>query len=120
MSLDLYVSQVLCPCRCGKEHTGTLDHTYHQLGVTHNLVDMAKEAGVYRVLWRCGEEGIETAGQLVAPLREGLARMRQDPDRFERHNPENGWGDYDGFVRALSELLESCTEHPDARVEHWR
>lgn len=55
--------------------------------------------------------------ELIEPLRAGLARLRADPDRFRKHNPENGWGSYDGLCQFVAEYLVECEKHPDATVE---
>jgi hypothetical protein len=88
--------------------------------VTHNLTDMAREAGLYELLWHPEEVGIERGEQLVAPLSEGLERLRADPERFKEHNPSNGWGDYDVFVTFVAEYLDACSRHPEANVRVWR
>lgn len=92
----------------------------YEANITHNLGNMAGDAGIYGYLWRPEEVGIETAGQLVEPLRAGLARLRGDPVTFRQHNPSNGWGDYDGLVRFVSAYLAACEEYPNARVRASR
>lgn len=84
--------------------------------ITHNLNTMADAAGLYRCLWRPEELGISRASQLIAPLREGLDRLRSAPDLFKVHNPENGWGDYDGLVAFVADYLAACERYPDADV----
>ena len=85
--------------------------------ITHNLGEMAVAAGIYEALWRPDELGITTAHQLIKPLRYGLARLRGDPEKFKAHNPENGWGSYDGLMRLVVEYLAACEESPDATVK---
>jgi hypothetical protein len=92
----------------------------YQSNVTHNLNTMAMEAGIYQLLWRPDELRITYAGDLIAPLREGLARLRADPDRFKRFNPENGWGSYDDLCTFVAEYLAACESNPDATVRVWR
>lgn len=87
--------------------------------ITHNLNRMAREAGIYEVLWRPEEIGITHAAQLIAPLTDGLALLRSDPERFERFNPVNAWGSYEGLVRFVVEYLEACTSYPTAEVSVW-
>jgi hypothetical protein len=84
--------------------------------VTHNLNEMAKEAGIYEYLWRPEEIGITKASQLIEPLRKGLELMESDPSRFEKLNPENGWGSYERFVPWIREYLNACIENPNAEV----
>lgn len=92
----------------------------HSQNITHNLAAMADEAGIYKHLWRPEEIGIETAEQLILPLRAAIIRMAADPARFIRHNAENGWGTYYQFLPWLRELLEACEENPDATVVSHR
>lgn len=85
--------------------------------ITHNLTGMAREAGIYEVLWR-PTKGTK-AKDIISVLADGLTLLREDRERFEKFNPENGWGDYDGFVEAVSKILTACKENPDARVGSW-
>jgi len=88
--------------------------------VTHNMVPMAEEAGLYCFLWRPEDNGIKTAEQLVELLEEGIKKMKSDPRRFKKLNPSNGWGDYDMFVKWLENLLVACKANPTASVRVWR
>lgn len=87
------------------------------LNITHNLTGMAAEAGIYKAIWRPEEIGATRAMDITPALREGLGMMLSAPDRFKRLNPENGWGDYDGFVEFVKEVHEACVLHPSARIE---
>jgi hypothetical protein len=84
--------------------------------VTHNLNEMAAGAGIYEHLWRPDEIGISKAAQLIEPLKDGLALLQSEPDRFKAFNPPNGWGSYDGFVHWVARYLEACCQFPDAEV----
>jgi len=84
--------------------------------VTHNLGPMAEAAGVYRCMWRPEEIGIVYAHQMIDPLRAGLEMLERDRDRMIALNPSNGWGSYDGLVRAAREYLAACVANPDATV----
>lgn len=88
--------------------------------ITHNLGRMAREAGLYEPLWRPEEIHINRAGDLVSVLEEGLTKLKADPDRFRKFNPENGWGDYEGLVRFVESYLEACKETPNATVRASR
>lgn len=87
--------------------------------ITHNLARMADDAGIYKQLWHPEEVGATKAAQLIGPLRTGLALLLSDEERFEKFNPENGWGDYHGLLVFVSEYLAACEEHPDADVSAW-
>lgn len=78
---------------------------------------MAEEAGLYDVCWRPDEHGFKKAADLIPVLRTGLELLKSDPPRFQKFNPENGWGSYEGFVRWVENYLEACEKDPDADVE---
>lgn len=84
--------------------------------ITHNLNNMADAAGIYEHLWRPEEINIEFARDLIEPLRQGLHRLKLNPEEYKKHNPENGWGDYEGLVSFVETYLDACYKYPDARV----
>ena len=104
MSLDVYLREVRLT-------------TIYDANITHNLNKMAEEAGIYKHLWRPEEIGITKAAQLIDPLREGLALMKSDPPRFEKHNPANSWGTYEVFLSFVESYLYACEENPNASVD---
>ena len=85
--------------------------------ITHNLGDMAEEAGIYKHLWHPDEIKIETAEQLIGPLALGLELMKADPERFKAFDSPNGWGVYDDFVPWVERYLQACRNNPDAEIE---
>lgn len=103
MSLDVYLSEVK-------------KVNIYDANITHNLNEMAEEAGIYKHLWRPDEIGITKASQLIEPLREGLGLLLADPDHFRQFNPENGWGDYHSLVDFVKSYLTACKENPNASV----
>jgi hypothetical protein len=89
----------------------------HETNITHNLGPMAREAGIYQALWRPDENGITKAYQLISPITDGLVLMRNEPERFRKHDAPNGWGTYDQFVPWLQNLLAACVANPNADIE---
>jgi len=89
-------------------------------GYTHNVIPIAREAGIYEAIWRPEEIGIDTAGQLIAPLEKGLKYLRENRERLLKLNPANGWGDVDSFTVWVSDYLDGCREYPAAKVEVCR
>lgn len=83
-------------------------------GCTHNLQPMWKAAGCLDALY---ERDGAMAYTIERELSEALARMKTDPDRFRAFNPPNGWGDYDGAVRALERGLANVRAFPTARLD---
>jgi hypothetical protein len=84
--------------------------------ITHNLNKMAKEAGIYRELWRPDEIGINKARELIAPLTDGLFLLKNEPSRFMKLNPDNGWGNYEDLVEFVEDYLSACVLYPEAEV----
>jgi len=85
--------------------------------ITHNLVPMAKEVGLYWVLWYPEETEIRNAKDLMPYLEIGRDLMIRDKKDLEKFNPPNGWGSYDSFLKTIKELIEFCKENPEATIE---
>lgn len=92
----------------------------YSASITHNLNTMAEAAGIYMHLWRPDQIGITKAGELVAPLKEGLALLLKHPNKFREFEPENGWGSYKTLVEFVENYLHECMEHQDAIVKVCR
>lgn len=103
MSLDVYLTEVR-PCNV------------YSANITHNVNKMAREAGIYEALWRPEEIGVTKARQLVPLLEAGLTVLLNDPERFRKFNPENGWGSYEGLCDFVARYIGACNEAPDAEV----
>lgn len=82
--------------------------------ITHNLATMAHAVGIYQHLWRPGEIGIETAGQLIAPLEAALPLITKE--RLTHLEPSNRWGKVANLRQFVSDLLDAARLHPTARV----
>ena len=120
MSLDVDLrrtAQVSRICsECENEHTCTEVTWFYTANITHNLAKMAREAGIYDVVWEPEKNGITTASELIKPLEVGIALMKSNPQRFKEFDSPNGWGLYENFVPWLEGYLEACREYPDAEV----
>lgn len=92
------------------------NRVYHA-NITHNLNVMAKEAGIYEILWRPDELGIKKCRTLADPLYHGLKKLRENPERFKKFNPSNGWGSYEALVDFVEQYLLACIKFPDADIE---
>lgn len=103
MSLDVYLLEMR-------------ETEIFEANITHNLVEMADEAGIYQCLWRPEEIGIETAGQLIEPLTVGVVLLKSDPARFKKFDASNGWGRYEQFVPWVEKYLNACIENPTAKI----
>lgn len=85
--------------------------------ITHNLNTMAAAAGLYEALWRPDENNWSKAGDLIEVLEAGLEKLKADPEKFKKYEPDNGWGTYDGLVEFTEKYLAACKANPEARVE---
>ena len=90
-----------------------------EYNITHNLVPMAKAAGLYDHVWHPEGMSIYKAKELINPLREGLHNLRMDPEKYKEFNPSNGWGDYEGLVQFIEAYLSACYMYPEAEVGAW-
>lgn len=97
------------------DHESSDDEVF-SANYTHNCGNMAESAGIYRHVWKPEEIGITKAKQLILALREGIAIMEADPERFKKLNPPNGWGSYETFVPWLKKYLSACEQYPEADV----
>ena len=109
MGLNVYLKDI-------GVHSGEEFELYSD-GITHNLNEMAEAAGIYEVLWRPEDEGIELASEIIPILEEGLEALIENPLYFEKFNPVNGWGTYDYLVRFCTNYLKACKLYPDSYVE---
>jgi hypothetical protein len=92
------------------------DTRVYRTNITHNLNRMAYIAGIYYALWRPDKIHIQKAQQLIEPLRAGLRELRSEPAIYEKYNPSNGWGSYEGLVHFVEKYLAACEQYPHAWV----
>ena len=104
MSLDFYLE---CKC-CGTP--------IFAQQVTHNLNTMAGACGLYGVMWHASEDEGTLGRDCIERLEKGLAELKAHPDHYRKFNPENGWGSYNGLVKAAEKILEACKRYPDYKV----
>lgn len=106
-----------CCCdKCGHNHVTTGKELFYSANITHNLNDMAEQAGIYKELWRPEEIGITKAQQLELPLSSGLVKLLENPTHYKLYEAENGWGTYEGFVKFVQLYLAACVKYPNANV----
>ena len=92
-----------------------------RIHITHNLVPLAKELGVYEALWQGGlfvEETITTSKghRSVWTVSDDqltlieLAIARIEANDFSTPEPEDGLGKSQSFLRALGEISAFCSD----------
>lgn len=140
MSLDVYLmKKKWVSYDEGKTHT-VEDEEIYSANITHNLGEMAGEAGIYEALWRPHrlrldynipeedynaeyefEESVTIKAKEIIPLLEkGLKDLKARPEYFKKFDSPNGWGLYVNFVPFVEKYLNACKENPDAIVGVWR
>lgn len=95
-------------------------HTIYCGNITHNLVKMASESGIYEALWHPEEINATKAGDIISILERGLKDMKNRTDYYKQFDSENGWGTYEQFIPFIEEVLEACKKYPDAGIFVWR
>jgi hypothetical protein len=84
--------------------------------ITHNLGEMAGEAGIYESLWRPEEINATVATDIIPLLENGLADLKARPEYFKKFDSPNGWGMYINFVPFVEEVLDACKQYPLAKI----
>jgi hypothetical protein len=114
MSLGVWLktSKPACEC-CGREAE---ENEVFDANITHNLTTMAEKAGIYNHIWRPEEIGISKAGELIEPIKKGLADMKERPEYYRQFDSPNGWGLYIHFVPWIEKYLEACKKWPEADI----
>ena len=85
--------------------------------ITHNLGNMAQEAGIYMLLWRPEELGLTRAQEIAPELFRGYVNLVLLPEHYKQFNSPNGWGMYENFVKFVNKCLTACDEYPTAFIE---
>lgn len=120
MSLDISLKiQKIVSYDKGKTFLDEEEYVYDS-NITHNLVEMADKAGIYKALWRPEEIDITKAGDLIPLLKKGFYDLKNRPDYFKKYNSSNGWGMYENFLPFVEKYLNACIEYPNAEVETCR
>lgn len=107
----------------------------YSANITHNLGEMAEEAGLYEALWRPYQLKPDYPGfddhkeeweyedanpvrayEIIEIIEKGLADMKARPEHYEKFNSPNGWGTYKNFIPFIEKYLEQLKLHPEAIV----
>ena len=108
------------------------------LNITHNLGEMAAHVvaskllpslTLYDVLWRPYriykiEEDTKEAYSfmpIAKDLKEFLTILTDElidnQDKYEKYNPDNDWGNYEGLVEFCQKYLKCIERYPNADIE---
>ena len=96
-------------------------------GTTHNLIEMAEQAGLYNAIWRpyklfnlSDDEEYSReifAKNLIDALQLGYDKLLNNPSYYIQYNSSNGWGTYDNFISFVERYLSACKKYPLAIVD---
>lgn len=53
----------------------------------------------------------------VPVLNRAIDDLIENKEEYEKLNPENGWGSYEGLLKSLKNLRIACLENPSGKVE---
>lgn len=78
----------------------------YETGLTWNLTPMLIACGLYDAIKNPKDLKINKAGELL-----------DNKSKYEKLNPENGYGSYIGLISMLEEYLSVCKQYPEASIE---
>jgi hypothetical protein len=103
--------------------------------ITHNLCEMAEQAGIYKALWRpyqlnkdyvhsedykiemAFEDSVTIiASDIISIIEQGLDLLKNRPDYFSKFNSPNGWGTYVHFMQFVKKYLAALKQNPNSIV----
>lgn len=118
MSLGVYLESekpIIKNCfHCGSDYEEKEELYY--ANITHNLGQMADQAGIYYALWRPEEINCRKAKDIIPILEEGLQKLKSDPKHYKQFDSPNGWGLYENFVPWVEKYLNACKEYPESII----
>lgn len=102
--------------------------TVYRANITHNLGEMANQVivvenqsesdniSLYDVLWRPEAHGYTHAHDIVDYLHMGYKELVSNPIKYQRFNPQNGWGNYEQLVEFVKQYYIACMDNLDAEL----
>ena len=116
MSLDIYLTRkVYLSYDNGNTYEEKGENVYWA-NITHNLINMANKAGIYKAIWRPEEINAKKAKDIIKIIEKGLEDLRKRPEYFKQFNSSNGWGVYEDFDSFVEDYLKALKENPDAEI----
>jgi hypothetical protein len=85
-------------------------------GHTYNLSPMWRKALPF--LESTSDLDGRTCAGLLNDLDAGLLDATKNSDAYRALNPDNGWGDYEGFYEIFTKFVRLCNQYPSG-VVRW-
>ena len=100
--------------------TNDIDGNEHWIevvdGHTYNLAPMWQKALPF--IARTSELDGRTCRDILADLDAGLLDATKNAAEYRKLNPDNGWGDYEGFYEIFTKFVQLCNQYPSG-VVRW-
>lgn len=113
LSVEIYGFQHVRECGGGLK---IIEIELYWSNITHNLSDMAREAGIYEALWRPHEIGVKKPKDIIKVLTRGLKELKSDPEYYKKYESLNGWGLYNEFIPFIEDYLNACHLYHDQKI----
>jgi hypothetical protein len=84
--------------------------------VKRDIFQMADLVGVYSIIWKPNDYGINKASKLIPHLERAIEELEKNPDFFKALQPEEKWSTYENFLAWLKRYLSACRNYPDAEI----
>lgn len=104
----------ICP-HCGSKVTPMKEVFW--ANITHNLNQMADNAGLYDYMWTVLESGLDSPKYVVPYLKEGLRKLRANPDHFRQFEGPGIGDSYEDLVAFVEKYIAACEDYPDATID---
>lgn len=116
LNFTLYQPRTVQCTHCGAEVNIEGEEVF-STNITHNLGRMAKEADIYKCLWRPQENSYVLAEDIINLVELGLNKLKENPEYYSKFDSDNGWGTYLHFVPWVEKVLDACKEYPEAIIK---
>ncbi len=118
MSYDIWIE---IPCKKeGKDDWMPINDGYNY---TSNVSKMFYEAfekigGNWRDFHDYNKEHM-TCKKAIPLLKKAIKELEDNPEHYKQYNPPNGWGNYEGAINFLKNILSDCEKIPYGRIGFW-
>ena len=57
------------------------------------------------------------ASEAYPILKQRFEYMRDNPEEMRQYEPDNGWGNYEGFLDFIGRITVACRKNPNATLD---
>lgn len=95
------------------------DNIVYNSDITHNVGLMAEKVSLefYKSIWRPEELYNEPkSSDIVKEIEKGLTELVLNKAKYDKYEPENGWGGYKDLVLFVIHYLEKLKEYHNCKI----